>query len=104
MKSTHAPVHQVTDYFPRYEFAERGTVHIHWFAYLKNAPEYGETDNDTVAKYYDDIIFFSSDVPEEHKEYVHYQIHRHSKICHIGNTHRYRFSFPIPPMSKNCNS
>ena len=68
MKSPHAPIHQVTDYFTRYEFAERGTIHIHWFAYLKNAPEYGETDNDTVAKYYDNIISCSFDVAEEHKD------------------------------------
>ena len=100
VKSPHAPIHQVMDNFTRYEFAERGTIHIHWFAYLKNAPEYGDTDNDTVVKYYDNIISCSSDVPEEHKEYVQYQIHRHSRTCHIGNTHKCRFSFPIPPMSK----
>ena len=38
VKSHHAPIHQVTDYFTRYEFAEQGTIHIHWFAYLENAP------------------------------------------------------------------
>ena len=100
MKSPHAPIHQVMDYFTRYEFAERGTIHIHWFAYLNNAPEYGETDNDIVAKYYDNIFSCSSDVPEDHKEYVQYQIHRHSRTCHLGNTQKCRFSFPIPPMSK----
>ena len=76
------------------------TIHIHWFAYLENAPEYGETDNDTVARFYDNIISCSSDVPEAHKQYIQYQIHRHSRTCHIGNTHKCRFSFPIPPMSK----
>ena len=27
-------------------------------------------------------------------------IHRHSKTCHIGNTHKCRFGFPVPPMPK----
>ena len=35
VKSSHIPIHQVTDYFPRYECAEQGTIHIHWFAYWK---------------------------------------------------------------------
>ena len=71
---------------------------------MKNAPEYGETDNDTVARFDDNIFSCSSDVPEEHKQYILYQIHRNSRTCHIGNTHKCRFSFPIPfpipPMSK----
>ena len=67
---------------------------------MENAPEYGETDNDTVARFYDNIISCSSDVPEAHKQYIQYQIHRHSRTCQIGNTHKCRFSFPIPPMSK----
>ena len=29
VKSPHKPVHEVTDYFMRIEFAERGTIHIH---------------------------------------------------------------------------
>ena len=67
---------------------------------MENAPEYGETYNDTVARFYDNIIFCSSDVLEAHKQYIQYQIHRHSSTCHKGNTHKSRFSFPIPPMSK----
>ena len=56
IKSSYNPIHEVTDYFMRTEFAGRGTIHIHWFAYLKDAPEYGCEDNETVANYYDDII------------------------------------------------
>ena len=65
---------------------------MHWFAYLENAPEYSETDNDTVARFYDNIISCSSDVPETHKQYIQYHIHRHSRTCGIGNTHKYRLS------------
>ena len=97
VKSPHACINQVTEYFTRYEFAEQGTIHIHWFAYLENVPEYGETDNDTVARFCDNIISCSSDVPEAHRQYIQYQIHRHSRTCHIGNTQKCRF-FSIPPM------
>ena len=67
--------------------------------YLESAPEYGETDNDMVARFYDNIIC-SSDVPEAQKQFIQFQIHRHSRTCHIGNTHKSRFSLPISPMSK----
>ena len=99
VKSPHKLVHEVTDYFMRIEFAGRGTIHIHWFAYLKDAPEYGHDSNETVANYYDQIISCSSDVPQEHKQYIEYQVHRHSKTCCVENTHKCRFSFPVPPMS-----
>ena len=67
VKSCHTPIYEVTDHFMRYEFAERGTIHVHWFAYLKDAPEYGKTDNETIANYYCKIISCSSDVPSAHK-------------------------------------
>ena len=67
---------------------------------MENAPEYDETDNDTVARFYDNIISCSSDVPEAHKLYIQYQIHRYSRTCHVGNASKCRFSFPRPPMSK----
>ena len=51
-----------------------------------------------MANYYDQIISCFSDVPQEHKQYIEYQFHRHSKTC-VGNTHKCRFSFPVPPMS-----
>ena len=100
IKSPHNPIHEVTDYFMRIEFAGRGTIHIHWFAYLKDAPQFGYDDNATVAGYFDMIISCSSDIPEEDKKYIKYQLHRHSKTCHIGNTHKCRFGFPLPPMPK----
>ena len=100
IKSPHKPIHEVTDYFMRMEFAGRGTIHIHWFAYLKNAPDFGHSDTTVVADYYDQIISCSSDVPENYKKYIEYQLHRHSKTCRIGNTHKCRFSFPVPPMRK----
>ena len=71
-------------------------------ACLNDAPVYGESSNEYVADYYDKTISCSSDVPEEHKEYINYQIHRHSKYCHVGKLKHCRFSFPQPPMPYTC--
>ena len=96
------PLGHITDYFWRKEFATRGAVHVHWFAYIKNAPAYGEVPNVEIAEFYDKIISCSSDVPEDQKEYIQYQIHRHSKSCRVGKSRSCRFSFPQPPMPKTC--
>ena len=77
----------------RIEFAGRVTIHVYWFAYLKDAPQYGHDDNSTVADYFDMIISCSSDVPEEDKKYIKYQLQRHSKTCQHWNTHKCRFGF-----------
>ena len=69
---------------------------------INDAPVYGESSNEYVADYYDKIISCSSDVPEEHKEYINHQIHRYSKYCHVGKLKHCRFSFPQPPMAYTC--
>ena len=96
------PLGHITDYFWRKEFATRGAIHVHWFAYIKDAPTYGEVPNVKIAEFYDKIISCSSDVPGDQKEYVQYQIHRHSKSCRVGKARSCRFSFPRPPMPKTC--
>ena len=101
VKSPHKPIHQVGDYFTRLEFASRGSIHVHWFAYLENVPQYGKASNDLIATYYDEIISCSSDVQPEMKTFLDYQLHRHTKTCRIGNTGKCRFGFPIPPMKKS---
>ena len=100
LRSIHKPIGNISDYFWRYEFAKRGALHVHWFAYLKDAPVYGEDDNDTVTDYYDKIISCSTDVKDEDKEYIKYQIHRHTKTCLRGKRKKCRFGFPLPPMPK----
>ena len=59
-------------------------MHVHWFAYLKDAPVYGEDDDNAVTTYYDKIISCSSDVKPEYSNYIKYQIHRHTKSCLRG--------------------
>ena len=94
------PIGEITDYFWRKEFATRGAIHVHWFADVKDVPVYGEVPNSEIAEFYDKIISCSSDVPEDHKEYIQYQIHWHSKSCRVGKARSCRFGFPKPPMDK----
>ena len=56
VKSKCKLIGEVTDYFWRKEFASRGAIHVHWFAYINDAPVYGESSNDYVVYYYDKIM------------------------------------------------
>ena len=96
------PIGEVTDYFWRKEFATRGAIHVHWFAYVKDSPVYCNVPNSEIADFYDKIISCSSDVPEDHKQYIQYQIHRHSRSCRVGKARSCRFGFPKPPIDKTC--
>ena len=69
IKSPHNPIHQVGDYVMRLEFGSRGSIHTHWFSYLKDALQYGEASNYEIAAYYDKIISCSSDVMAEHQQF-----------------------------------
>ena len=100
LRSTHNPIGEISDYFWRFEFAKRGAIHVHWFAYLKDAPVYGEDDDNAVITYYDKIISCSSDIKPEYSNYIKYQIHRHTKSCLRGRRKKCRFGFPQPPMPK----
>ena len=67
---------------------------------MKDAPVYGDVPNSEIADFYDKIISCSSDVPEDHKQYIQYQTHRHSRSCRVGKARSCRFGFPKPPMDK----
>ena len=48
------------------------STHLH----MSKMPLYMvEVPNSEIAEFYDKIISCSSDVPEDHKEYIQYQIH-----------------------------
>ena len=94
LRSEHNPIGEISDYFWRYEFAKRGAIHVHWFAYLKDAPVYGEDDNDDVIRYYDKIISCSTDVKPEYSEYIKYQIHKHTKSCLRGRIKKVQICIP----------
>ena len=100
VKSPHSPIHEVIDYFTRIEFASRGSIQVHWFAYLKDAPKYGEDSNEVIAEYFDQIISCSSNVPPEFICFLECQLHRFMKFCRIGNKPKCKHGFPKPPMCK----
>ena len=66
MKNPHKPFYNVTDYFMRIKSAGRGTAHVHWFAYIKDVPEYEKVDK-KLAKVYESIISCSTDVRPDYK-------------------------------------
>ena len=90
----------MTDYFTRIEFASRGSIHVHWFAYLKDVPKYGGDSNELIAENFDQIISCSSDVPPEFICFLECQLHRHMKFCRIGNTSKCKHGFPKQPICK----
>ena len=65
------PLGHITDYFWRKEFVTCGAIHVHWFAYIKNAIAYGEVPNPKIAEFYDKIISCIADIPEDQKEYIY---------------------------------
>ena len=67
---------------------------------MKDAPVYGECDDNTVNTYYDKIISCSSDIKPEYSNYIKYHIHRHTKSYLTGRRKKCRFGFPQPPMQK----
>ena len=69
---------------------------------MKDAPVYGDVPNSEIADFYDKIISCSSDAPEDHKQYIQYRIHRHSRSCRVGKARSCRFGFPKPPIDKTC--
>ena len=81
VKSPHNRIHKVTDYFTRIEFVSRGSIHVHWFAYLKDASKCGKDSNEVIAEYYDQIISCSSNVPPEFICFLEHQLHRHMKFA-----------------------
>ena len=69
---------------------------MHWFAYIRDAPQYGKVDNKIADTFNDKIISGSSDIKTEHRKYTEYQLNRHSKTCCFGNIHQCRLAFPMP--------
>ena len=100
VKSPHNPIPKVINYFTRIEFASRCSIHVHWFAYYKDAPEYGEENHEVIAEYFAHIISCPSDVTLEFICFLEHQLHRHRKFCRIANTPKCKHSFPKPPLCK----
>ena len=92
------PLGHITDYFWRKEFATRGAIHVHWFAYIKNAPAYGEVPNSEIAEFYHVVLMFQR---IRRNIYNTKFTDTRNHAC-VGKARACRFSFPRPPMPKTC--
>ena len=102
LKSNLMPIGEIVDFFYRVEFQQRGSPHIHALFWVKDAPQYEKSSNDTIVQFVDKYITCKNDQSDEMKELVNLQTHRHAKTCKKGG-HKIicRFNFPLPPMPKS---
>ena len=101
LKSSIMPIGEITDYFYRVEFQQRGSPHIHGLFWIKNAPQYEKDSNENVVTFVDKFIScHKPNRTSEMEDLVNLQMHRHAKTCKKGGNKICRFKFPIPPMPK----
>ena len=98
LKSPQSPLGVLNDFFYRVEFQQRGSPRIHMLAWIHGAPKYRENDDTEVIKYIDRVASCSVDVPENLKNDLEYQKHKHSRTCRKAGKPVCRFGTPFPPM------
>ena len=95
------PLGDIVDYKYRIEYQLRGSPHVHMLAWVKDAPNFEQSDENEIRQFIDDKI--SSQYPEDDaqmSELLHLvQRHTHSVACRKhGNS--CRFNFPRPPVKE----
>ena len=99
--SQHNPVGKVKDHFYKIEFQHRGSPHVYMLLFCEDCPDMrGKKRNNDLCKYVDRYVSCSSEVKENTKQYLKYQVHTHSSTCRKKGEFRCRFNFPIPPFPK----
>ena len=99
LKGKKAPLGDIEDFFGRIEFQQRGSPHIHFFVWTKNAPCLYTSDSSTLVSFIDSTI--STIIPDQtsnptlHKLVKKLQIHSHRSSCKRRNA--CRFHFPYEP-------
>ena len=76
------PLGNISDWFYRVEYQQRGSPHIHMLIWLEDAPVFGVDDDALVTNFIDNII--SCQWPDDNTELqklVNGQIRRHSHTC-----------------------
>ncbi|XP_076081637.1 uncharacterized protein LOC143052478 [Mytilus galloprovincialis] len=92
------PLGEVTDYFYRVEFQQRGSPHIHMVLWVKNAPDISNDQDERIEQFIDDHITRLKQ--PDLINLLAYQTHRHARTCRKKGKSICRFNFPQPPMSK----
>ena len=91
---------EVTDYFARVEFQNRGSPHLHIFLWIKNAPNIATLEGRKVFPQFIDQ-YVSTQIPNKEKDVLMntlvstLQVHHHKTTCRKGKSFC-RFSFPRP--------
>ena len=98
LKHVSHPIGQLSDYFYRVEFQQRGSPHIHMVAWVNGAPLHGTSSDEAIVSFVEKYICCSKD--DSISEYVNYQTHRHAPTCRKRGQAICRFNFPIPPMAE----
>ena len=99
LKSAEKPIGEITDFFYRVEFQQRGSPHIHCLFWAKDAPIYGREPDNNVVSFVDRYVTCAEQIHYENSsEIIDYQKHKHSKTCRRKNKNLCRFNFPQPPM------
>ena len=101
------PLGEIVDFFSRIEFQSRGSVHMHSFLWIKNAPDLNCDDHATIVEFIDSII--STELPSKIEDEELYnlvsslQVHHHSFTCQRRRTTRCRFGFPYQSAKETKN-
>ena len=104
LKSPHSPMGILQDFFYRVEFQQRGSPHIHMLAWIQGSPKYGENDDTEVLEYIDRVATCNANVPDDLREILNFQRHRHSRTCRKAGKPICRFGTPFPPMRETTIS
>ena len=98
LKGSSKPLGEIKDHYCRVEFQERGSPHLHWLIWTKNAPDLDTADGRKDAPAFIDK-YISTTLPKdpELKKLVErLQTHAHNNYCNKGGTRKCRFEFPRP--------
>ena len=94
------PLGNISDWFYRVEYQQRGSPHIHMLIWLESAPVFGVDDNTLLTDFINQIISCEWPVDDpELQNLVKRQFHRHSHTCKKKSKNECRFNYPQPPMS-----
>lgn len=93
----------ISDFYYRVEFQQRGSPHIHMVLWSSDAPDFESADEQVIANFIDSYI--SCNLPEEYNDEELYtlvnslQRHVHSHTCRKTGK-KCRFNYPRPPSDK----
>ena len=81
IKSGHNPLGEMTDYFYRVEFQQRGSPHIHMLMWTKNSPVFERDTEQQICSYVDQFTSCSKSQDASLQDLITLQTHKHSKTC-----------------------